>query len=79
MEGVAFTFASSPFEPGGSGERLKEATDYNRRIHARAKAILTSKQLAAFEQMQEAAIVGLKFWLRQQERNLATRTATSGD
>lgn len=75
MEGVAFTFENSPFQPGSSGDRLKEAADYNRRIHARAKGILTPKQLAAFEQMQEAAIVGLKFWLRQQERDLATRTA----
>ena len=32
---------------------------------------------AAFEQMQEAAIVGLKFWLRQQEREFATRDAAS--
>jgi hypothetical protein len=78
MEGVAFTFQNNVFEPGNTGERLKEAADYNRRIHARAKAILTPQQLAAFEQMQEASIVGVKYWLRQQERDLATRTATSG-
>lgn len=75
MEGVAFTFSSSPFQPGSSDERLKEAADYNRRIHARAEAVLTQDQLAAFEQMQEAAIVGLKFWLRKQERDLATQAA----
>jgi hypothetical protein len=78
MEGVVFAFQNSVFEPGDSSERLKEAADYNRRIHARAKSILTPQQLAAFEQMQEAAIVGVKFWMRQQERDLATRAA-SGD
>ena len=79
MEGIVFTVHNSVFEPGNTGERLKEAADYNRRIHARAKGILNPQQLAAFEQMQEAAIVGIKYWLRQQERDLATRTATSGE
>jgi hypothetical protein len=79
MEGVAFTFPSKPFQPGNSSERLNEAADFNRRIHARAEAILTPSQLAAFEQMQETAIVGVKHWLRQQERDLVTRTATSGE
>jgi hypothetical protein len=78
MEGVVFTFQNSVYEPGNTDERLKEAADYNRRIHARAKAILTPQQLAGFEQMQEAGIVGVKYWLRQQERDRATRTATSG-
>jgi len=78
MEGVVFTFQNSMYEPGNTDERLKEAADYNRRIHARAKAILTPQQLAGFEQMQEAAIVGVKYWLRQQERDRATRTATPG-
>lgn len=80
MEGVAFTFQSNPFvEDVNSGELLKEAADYNRRIHARAKSILTPQQLTAFEQMQEAAIVGIKYWTRQQERNHATRNAASGE
>jgi hypothetical protein len=57
MEGVVFTFQNSVFEHGNTDERLKEAADYNRRIHARA-TILTPQQLAAFEQMQEATIVG---------------------
>jgi hypothetical protein len=59
MEGVVFTFQNSVYEPGNTEERLKEAADYNERLHARAMVILTSKQLAAFEQMQEAAIVGV--------------------
>jgi hypothetical protein len=79
MEGVAFAFSTSIFEPGNSAERLREAAEYNRRIHARAKAILTPQQLAAFEQMQEAAIVGLKYWMRQHERDLATRAGTRGN
>jgi hypothetical protein len=79
MEGMVFTFQGNVYEPGNTGERLKEAADYNRRIHARAKAILTPQQLAAFEQTQEAAIAGIKTWLRQQERDLATRTAVPGE
>ena len=75
MEGVAFTFQESVFALGTTSERLKEAVEYNRRIHARAKAMLTSQQLAAFEQMQEQAIVGLKSALRRQERELATQAA----
>jgi hypothetical protein len=75
MEGVAFAFQNNVYQPGNTDDVLKEAADYNRRIHARAKAILTSQQLAAFEQMQEAAIVGVKYRLRQQERDLATRAA----
>jgi hypothetical protein len=75
MEGVVFTFQNNVYEPGTTSERLKEAADYNRRIHARAKAILTPQQLAAFEQVQEAGITGVKTWMRQQERDLATRAA----
>ena len=79
MEGIAFTFSHGLFEPGDTDERLKEAADYNRRIHARAKTVLTPQQLAAFEQMQEAAIAGVKSSVRQQERDLATRTSTPGE
>ena len=75
VEGVAFTFQESVFAPGNTSERLKEAAEYNRRIHARAKAMLTSQQLAAFEEMQERAIVSLKGALRRQERELATQAA----
>jgi hypothetical protein len=63
----------------GADERLNEAVDYNQRIHDRAKAILNPQQLTAFEQMQESAIVGVKFWLREQEREVATRSAAFGE
>lgn len=78
MEGIAFTFQSSVFEPGKTAERLQEAAEYNRRIHARVKTLLTPRQLAAFEEMQEAAIVGVKYWLRQQERDRATGAGPAG-
>jgi hypothetical protein len=76
MEGVVFAFSG----PGSENpdDRLKEAVDYNRRIHARAEAFLKPQQLEAFEQMQEAGIVGVRYWVRQQQRDNATRTATSG-
>jgi hypothetical protein len=71
MEGVAFTFPASLFQQGKTEDRLKEAAEFNQRIHARAKVALSAKQLAAFEEMQEAAIVNLKYWLRRQERDMA--------
>jgi hypothetical protein len=79
MEGVVFTFQQNVFLHGNSDERLKEAVDYNRRMHTRAKSLLNPRQLAAFEQMQEAGIAGVRYWLRQRERDNATRAATSGE
>jgi hypothetical protein len=79
MEGVAFTFSGSFLEPGNATERLKEGADFNRRIHARAKAILTPPQLAAFEQMQEQATIYLKSMLRRQERDHATQAMKAGE
>jgi hypothetical protein len=76
MEGVAFTFSNSIFD-GNTAGRLKEAADFNERIHARAKAILTPPQLAAFEQMQEQAMVGIKSQLQQVERDRVTRGASA--
>jgi hypothetical protein len=73
MEGVAFTLQNNPYEGGNIDDRLNEATAFNRRLHARASSMLTPRQLAAFEQMQDAAIAGLKSSLRRAERDLATR------
>jgi hypothetical protein len=78
MEGVAFTFSGNMYEAGNTAERLEQAADFNRRILVRAKALLTPQQLAAFEQMQELAIVGLKSSLRRDERERATQAAISG-
>ncbi len=77
MGGVAFTFDG--FESGNVSDRLKEAIDYNRRIHTRVEAMLTPQQLAAFEKMQEESIAGVRYSLRQQERDNATRSLTSGE
>jgi hypothetical protein len=77
MEGVVFPFNGPESE--NPDDRLKDAVDYNRRIHARAEAMLTPQQLAAFEQMQEAGIVGVRYWVRQQKRDKATRAATPGE
>jgi hypothetical protein len=73
MEGVAFAFAGNVYEHGNYAARLKEGAEYNRRIHARAKAILTPPQLAAFEQMQGQATIYLKSTLKRQEREYATQ------
>jgi hypothetical protein len=74
MEGVAFTFHKNPYDSADIADMLKEAADYNERIHARAKAILTPAQLTAFEQMQDQAIVGVKSQLQQRTRDLATQS-----